>query len=72
MTQLSNVPLTAACDRSNSRNGASVHDTSHLAARHTTAAASRGETPVPAADSVRSAVSSAADLAALCRGNASI
>jgi len=51
---------------------ARLFNTSHLAARHTTAAASRGETPVPAAGSVSSAVSSAADLAAICCGNTSI
>jgi hypothetical protein len=36
-------------------NGTTVHDGSHLAERHKTAAASREETPVPAAGSVSSA-----------------
>jgi len=43
MTQQSNVPLTEARDRSDCGNGATVHDTSHLAARRSTVAASLGE-----------------------------
>ena len=47
MTQYSNLPLTAGCEESDRGNGATIHDTSHVAARHTTAAASRGERRSP-------------------------
>ena len=49
MIQQSNVPLTAACNRYDRGNGATVLNAYHLAARHKTAADSRGETLVPAA-----------------------
>ena len=42
MTQHSNVPLTEVCDRSDCGNGATLCDISHLAARRSTVAASRG------------------------------
>ena len=54
--QPSNLPLRAERGRAARGNGATVHSASHLAARHKAAAASRGETMVPAADSICSAV----------------
>jgi hypothetical protein len=62
MTQHSNVPLRAVRVTTASGNGATVLNASHLAARHTTAADSRGEKPVPAANSVSSAVTLTAAL----------
>jgi hypothetical protein len=62
------LPAVAARDRSAAENSSTVHNTSHRAARHKTAASGGLETPVPAAGSV----SSAADIAAHARGNTSI
>jgi hypothetical protein len=61
MAQHSNVPLTAARVTAARGNGATVLNASHLAARHKTAANSRGKKPVPAAVS---GVSSAVTLTA--------
>jgi len=44
MTQHSNFPLRAARDTAPGGNDTTVHNTSHLAARHKTVATSRGET----------------------------
>lgn len=62
ITQCSNVPLTAARYGAYRGKGATVHNDSHLAARLTTAAASRGEKPVPVAGNARSAVNLTAAL----------
>ena len=62
MTQHSNVPHTAARDSSDRGNGVAVHNASHLAARHTTAADSHWQKQIPAASSVSSAVTLTAAL----------
>jgi len=62
MTQHSNVPLGAARVTAARGDGATVQNASHLAARHKTAAANRGETIVPAAGSVSSDVALTAAL----------
>jgi hypothetical protein len=52
MTQHSKFSLRAARDRAVLGNGTTVHNVYHPAVRHKTAAASRGETLVPATGSV--------------------
>ena len=57
MTQHSSFPLRAARDRATRGNGTTVHNASHVAARHKPAATSRGKTLVPAAGGVSIAMS---------------
>jgi len=62
VTQHSNVPLRATRHTAARENVATVHNASHLAVRHKTAADSHGETPVSATGSVSSAVTLTAAL----------
>jgi ribosomal protein S27E len=62
MTQHSNVPLRAARVTTARGNSSTVHNTCHLAARHKTAADSCGETLVPPAGGVSSAMTLTAAL----------